>query len=538
MGFDCRECPFGWLRHCYLRSDESLRDERAAKWQRNQGSLNTTGNLQMEIEAAVLMILRRQDMALPSVVLWRLMPPHLRAQLAAGELDRLLCFSAAFRESSPRMFRAASASRPPPVREVPPLAMTSGRALEELTYSNEPFPPATQAQKFKTLAGVRLGLKFTDHPSGIAELSSRVDDLMTRVLVEQGWSVSELATYAFTGTKLPPPPGDPEGATARRVLLESVVALDLLRRRPRDVLQYQGDAIREELVRRNLRLVAQQAHHYARGGFLRYADLFQEGCIGLLRAIEKFDAFMGFEFSTYATWWIRQAITRAVADQELAIRLPVHVVERVNAVSFAERRLRSEFHRWPTDAEIQALLPDLGAPVASVRAAKAILVSLQPYMRTELQLAEEEGTFDSVDTAMVVWSALDQLSPQESRVIQMRYGLGRHRKSTLQQVGDALGFTRERARQIEAKAFQNLRGALTDARWMPDPGAHATPPTEGGQRRESRARLRRRRFELDLSSLGVTTESTNATDAVAGLTRDGNAGGIGSTPSPVRQEPS
>ena len=470
--FDCADCAFGWLKHCHLRSDESLRDERAARWRRNQGTLNLSKAARRDIEEAALGVLRRQRMALPSPVLWRLMPRRLHSLATVDELERLLRFSEAFQESTPRMFQATTSQGPPPSNEGAPLGITSGRMLEELTYDSEPFASDVQTLTFKRFTGTRRAVEWPDRASGIRSLSETIDSLSPRVMRDQSWSISDVGAYAFTARKLPPPPTDPDAAADRRLLLESVIGLDLLQRHFPDTLHRQLAGMQEELVRRNLRLVAHQAHRYARGGFLRYADMFQEGCVGLLKALDKFDPFMGYEFSTYATWWIRQAITRATADQDLAIRLPVHVIEKVRAVYFAEMRLRAELRRRPLDDEVQAALPDLGTTVAKVRAVQATVIPLGDRLLGHLQRSEEAIAFDSSEGQMLVWWALGQLTPRENDVLQMRHGLGPFVVMTLQQVGDHLGITREGVRQVEARASRRLREILaSEAPWARSPNA-------------------------------------------------------------------
>lgn len=267
--------------------------------------------------------------------------------------------------------------------------------------------------------------------------------------------------------------GDVRVNDSVKMYLKGIGKFELLKPEEEPILAQkiiEGDEeAKDRLINANLRLVVNIAKHYVGRG-LQFLDLIQEGNLGLMKAVEKFDHTKGYKFSTYATWWIRQAITRAIADQARTIRIPVHMVETINKMTRIQRQLVQDFGREPTAEEISEAMDGALEPkkIREIQRIAMDPVSLETPIGEEddshlgdfIEDKESVSPSDYATNQLLseeLSNILGDLTEREERVIRLRYGLDDNRVRTLEEVGKEFGVTRERIRQIEAKAIRKLR---------------------------------------------------------------------------------
>jgi RNA polymerase primary sigma factor len=321
-------------------------------------------------------------------------------------------------------------------------------------------------------AEVALALDELQLDTGqIDEFYSMVEELQIELVTEDDEAVDDSLDLE----------GHDVSTDALQLFLKDIGKVDLLTA-PQEIelakrIERGDHAAKRSMVEANLRLVVSIAKRYRNQG-LPFLDLIQEGTIGLVRAAEKFDYRKGFKFSTYATWWIRQAVARALADKSRTIRMPVHVVEKLNKIVRSERKLRGELGREPGSGEIARDLDLSVDEVDQIRRSAQMPVSLEKPVGDEEE--SEFGHFLTDDNVPLPDEAAEQalrrdalkkillsLSPREQLILEMRYGLDGNPPRTLDEVGRAFSVTRERIRQIENQCLKKLR-ALADCQKLRD----------------------------------------------------------------------
>jgi len=333
-------------------------------------------------------------------------------------------------------------------------SVTSEEIMEALGDSDYDIDQLEKIYETLESSGVEISGYVSDMADDMKDIEKEVEQLasaenMEKALIQEGLAIDDpVRMYLREIGKVP--------------LLSADVESDLAEK-----MEAGDENAKNQLVEANLRLVVSIAKRYVGKGMF-FLDLIQEGNLGLMKAVEKFDFKKGYKFSTYATWWIRQAITRAIADQARTIRIPVHMVETIHRVSRYQRQLLQEYGREATDVEIAE---KMGMSVDKVR--EIMKIALDP-VSLETPIGEEDdshlGDFipdddspapaDAASYAMLkeqLAEVLHTLTEREEQVLKLRFGLDDGRPRTLEEVGQAFNITRERIRQIEAKALRKLR---------------------------------------------------------------------------------
>ena len=333
-------------------------------------------------------------------------------------------------------------------------SVTSEEIMEALGDSDYDIDQLEKIYETLESSGVEISGYVSDMADDMKDIEKEVEQLasaenMEKALIQEGLAIDDpVRMYLREIGKVP--------------LLSADVESDLAEK-----MEAGDENAKNQLVEANLRLVVSIAKRYVGKGMF-FLDLIQEGNLGLMKAVEKFDFKKGYKVSTYATWWIRQAITRAIADQARTIRIPVHMVETIHRVSRYQRQLLQEYGREATDVEIAE---KMGMSVDKVR--EIMKIALDP-VSLETPIGEEDdshlGDFipdedspapaDAASYAMLkeqLAEVLHTLTEREEQVLKLRFGLDDGRPRTLEEVGQAFNITRERIRQIEAKALRKLR---------------------------------------------------------------------------------
>ena len=400
----------------------------------------------------------QQRMALPASALLHLLPSELEANIDVGQVEFLLRIAPDVRETSPGMFKWQGAGDLPVMRQ-PAEDLSAGASIAKIVARFPPHPSEVRRTKFKRLAALKRLRDFDRLEVARDSMTRTVDRLAQSVLQREGWRVADAVGFATDGS-LVPLSRDSVGASRseRRELLVGILALQMLVEFSSVDKSY--EELRRELVCHNLALVARVARNRATGRFPQYADLFQSGVEGLYAAIDRYDPYLGYEFSTYATHWIRQMISRTVANQERIIRLPVHAVETLDRIRTSEINLFSRLGREPSIKEL--------ANEAKLTVDQVVDLTRRGRCVTRISHDMLEGLHDPWDEIEAAETGMasaeidkileNVLTRRERQILERRFGLGRHESQTLEVIGQAFGVTRERIRQIESQALKKLRG--------------------------------------------------------------------------------
>ena len=470
VSFDCQDCEIGWS-PCRLRLDDSLRHWRAAQYNRYSGLLSANEERDNEIEIEIVRLLLSHGVSVNVSLLLDYVPTETLDGITATELENLLKRSPKFVESSPRMFKLKDSLQDEGyVASFGPLPISSGTQLESLIKNSPTLGGPKQTRLFKQLCGLNLLVSFDSRQTARIVLDEIVSDCLEAVLSKRGWTLRTMHKYAVGPETVPSKGVSTENdVSVTNRLLSAVSASELLTKMsPAEAFKLVPE-VKGALILGNLKLVAHLARIRANGGFLTFADLVQIGTVGLMMAMERFDPFRGFQFSTYATHWIRQAIGRGQANLDRSIRLPVHLLEELNSFLQRQQKIESDSN-W--SLTIEELANELGLGLNRVKyllqlarppeSLDLLMEESADVVEKELRLHESAEGREPINlldwiARDAVKEALASLSSREAQVIELRFGIGGKDPLTLEQIGQRFGLTRERIRQIEARAMRKLR---------------------------------------------------------------------------------
>ncbi len=467
VSFDCSECEIGWS-SCRLKTDDSLRHYFASLSRRRNGVSPTSYGFEVWVEELVASFLETHGLSVTAQILLEYLAPEIPPDVSEAKLRHILMQSSRFVETSPGMFNLA----PGRIRsgsELPGLTPSSGTLLEDLLSRANLLARDEQLVKFKRLAGYRFFI--THHPRTREIAAKTIRELSDWALNHRGWSEFDIYKFAV----------GPDGVAQAANDMHDIASEDDLDRTHRllsalsatewgdfgsiDSTREAFRELRDELILANLKLVSSQAIRWARGQFPNYADLFQEGFFGLTIAIDRFDPYRGNQFSTYATPWIRQRITRSVANFERTIRIPVHLHDRISDFRHALDEHYRELGHKPTVSELSARLGWNTAEVAFALSNFQEVDSLDSLLDDPSRSFDGDAAFHVNPTEMIVEQiatedvekVLNALNDREAKILRLRFGLGEDGyPHTLEEIGKIYGVTRERIRQIESKAKKKI----------------------------------------------------------------------------------
>ena len=464
--FDCHECEIGAEARCTYRDDESMRRWAAQRWRYRLNLQHLEPELAHQISALCRKVLVRQCISMPAILLYPTLPQNIRSQLTPSQLESFLRSSVNVIENSPGMFRAtqqnAEGSESDGVASLPDLS--SGAALADLLHTNPPLSSHDQRAGFKSLAAIAYYFKLSggqrlNYATAVTILVTEIDKLTIPTLQVEEWSVADAVRFASGPERVPHlTSAHRTRQEHRHQLLAAIGALELIERVKTTNLQNIQEDIRAQLLLRNVRLIGSIADRYAAGKFLHLTDIFQSGFEGLAKALEKYDVYMGFEFSTYATSWVRQFILRQLSNESRTIRLPAHISDSLSRIRRAQHNLHKTIGRPATLSELSHATGVATIQIKYLKNISGRQHSIPPLFTT---IDETEQTITNLmvdNSAAIVQEVIGSvLTIPEGKVVRLRFGIRSSKANTLQEIGTILGLTRERVRQIEKKALEKLR---------------------------------------------------------------------------------